>query len=265
LRRIIIIGTALAVLTTAGVALAASLNSYGSTLFFSPSKAGSASRPSPVGFHVRYTVASTVAGERAAPVTHIRFSIYGLVSDGKDFPKCTASQITANHTLWDTACPKGSLVAEGPVNAVLGPANDPSSNGSPCNPYLHIYNAGQNKMVEFLVEFGPYQCAGLRTGSAQPYVRNVSRSGGYLVMDVPLPADVSTQAGGLRGVYSAQVQVNEQFVKQTKRVNGRTVASIASIGCRNGRRPWKISFTAQNYPSRGGNAQTNTVAGSSKC
>jgi hypothetical protein len=230
-----------------------------------PSKAGSPSKPSPLGFHVRYTVASAVAGERAAPVTHIKFSIYGLVSDGKDFPKCTAAQITANHTLWDKACPKGSLVAEGPVNAVLGPANDPSSSGSPCNPYLHIYNGGQGKMVEFLVEFGRYQCAGLNTGAAQPYIRNVSRSGGYLVMDVPLPPSVSTQAGGLRGIYSAQVQVNEQFFKLTKRVHGRTVASIASIACKNGRRPWKISFTAQNYPSRGANAQTQTVTGSTKC
>ena len=84
-------------------------------------------------------------------------------------------------------------------------------------------------------------------------------------MDVPLPADVSTQAGGLRGIYSAQVQVNEQFFKLTKRVHGRTVASIASVACKAGRRPWKISFTAQNYPTRGGGAQTETVTGNTKC
>jgi hypothetical protein len=264
LRRIIITGTALAVLTTAGVALAAaSFNSYTGGFTFSPSKAGSPSKPSPLAYSQKYTAANTTPGERAAPLKEIKHWIYGVVSDGKDFPKCTDKVITANHTLWDKACPNGSLVGQGPTSALLGPANDPSSTkGTPCNPYLHVYNGGQGKLWFFFNEFGPYQCGGLTTGAAAPYPGYVSRSGGYLVVDTPLPPDVSTQAGGLRGVYGSLILQQLQYFKLTKRVGGKTVAYNASIACKNGRRPWKYEFTAQNFNNAAG---SETVTGSSKC
>jgi hypothetical protein len=266
LRRIIIIGTALAVLVTAGVALAASsFNSYTGSVTVAPGQAGAVSSPNPVGISEKYTAANTTPGWRAAPLKDIQTWIYGVVSDGKDFPKCSPARITANHTLWDKACPKGSLVGQGATNALLGPGGDATSVGTPCNPYLKAYNGGQGKLVFFFNEFGPYQCAGLSTGASAPWVARVYRTNGYLVIDSALPPDVSTQAGGLKGIYGSLILQQLAFPKMTKRVHGRRVAYNASIACKRGRRPYKYVFTAQNFSNLGSNAQTVTVSGSQRC
>ena len=51
------------------------------------------------------------------------------------------------------------------------------------------------------------------------------------------------------------------FRKLTKKVHGKTVAYNASVSCLKGKRPWSITFQANN----GGHTQTSTVKGSSKC
>ncbi|HYA44753.1 MAG TPA: hypothetical protein VED59_04040 [Acidimicrobiales bacterium] len=52
---------------------------------------------------------------------------HGIISDGKDFPTCSGSQIEAKAT--DTVCPNGALVATGAIVGGLGTAA--SGTGAP--------------------------------------------------------------------------------------------------------------------------------------
>lgn len=262
MRRIMIIGAALTVLAVAaGVAYAATFNSYSAKLTFSPSKAGSKAKPSPLG-HTETYEAKGLNGNRAAPLVDIKTTIYGVVSNAKAFPTCTASQITANPAKWDKVCPAKSLVATGPVKAQLGPT-DLSKPGSPCNPFLHVYNGGHWTLVFFFVIIPPkYTCATLQTGASAPYIGHVKQVGKNLVIDVPLPPDVSTKAGNLTGVYGSLVKEVLTYKKLTTKVKGKTVGFQSSVACKGGKRPWSLQFTAV---SNGVRETPQTIKGSAKC
>ncbi len=267
MRRIIITGAALAVLVAAGVAYAATFNTYTAGFKFTPTKAGTKAKPSPLTYIETLGAAGT-GGHSAAPLTNITTWLYGLQSNGKYFPKCSAAIIDSNHSKWDKSCPKGSLVGQGPVTSLLVPAAVPTSPGAKCNPYLHIYNGGQNKLVFFFVVIPPkYTCATLTTGAAAPYIGTISYKQGYMVTDVPLPPDVSTEAGGLKGVYGSLIHEVLTFPKATKKVHGKTVGETQSVACKGHKRPWKVMFTAQDYPPPGGSgtSATQSVTGSSPC
>ena len=91
MRRIIILGTAVTVLIAASVAVARGdgTNSYTAGFSFKPSKAGSKHKPVAVGFTETLSASNNTPGDRAAPLTDIKTSIYGLVSNAKHFPTCT--------------------------------------------------------------------------------------------------------------------------------------------------------------------------------
>jgi hypothetical protein len=268
------IGTALAVLGAATAYAASSdFNSYTATLTFKPSKAGSAKSPSAFAMHEVWTAHGN-NGNQAGPLTHIVSKIYGVVADGKDFPKCTDSKIKTGGASgqWDRVCPKGSLVAEGPVNSFLVGASTPKTPGAPCNPYLHIYNGGQNRLVFFFVSgpFSPnpskYKCASTTTGtSAPPYDATMRMQGKVQVTDIPLPAYVSTRAGNIPGAYADLVKLDVTFKKLTKKVRGKTVAYQSSFGCKAGKRPYSFKFTASNYQGQSPSTQTTTISHSTKC
>jgi hypothetical protein len=266
MRRITIIGTALAVLVVAGSAFAATaLNSYSAKLSFSPSKAGSAKSPSPLGLQQNLGAASTTPGNRAAGLTDIKTTIYGVVSNAKYFPTCSAAKIVANQLKWDKACPSKSLVASGPVLARLGPSNTLAGAGTDCNLLLNVYNGGSGKLV-FFFELAPiapakYKCGGIQTGAGAPYIGTSRQSGKNLVQDVPLPPDVSTKAGNLSGVYGSLTLEQLAWRKLTTKVHGKTVGFLQSMGCKGGKRPWSEKFTAVNA---GTTLPAVTVSGSSK-
>ena len=258
MRRIIILGTAVAVLVGASVAAAATLNSYTAGLKFSPSKAGSTSKPVPVQFTETYNAASATLGNRAAPLVDIKTTIYGVKANSKPFPACNGRKISARKT--DSFCPKKALVATGPVNALLG---SPRLNiaGAPCNPFLHVWNGGGGKLWFFFTTGGKYQCGGLHTGDTAAYLGRVTQHGKNQVTDVPLPPGVSTAVAGHQGLYGSLIREVLTYKKLTAKVKGKTVAFTSSIGCKSGKRPFSVSFTAKSTAG----SETKTVKGSAKC
>jgi hypothetical protein len=263
------VGTAVAMLIAAGAAYAA-FNTYTATSIFTPGKAGSKKKPSAFKMEEIWNANGT-NGQYAAPLKHIVSRIYGATTDGKDFPKCTDGMITANHAKWDKSCPKGSLIAEGPVNAQLNGDNSPKGPSTPCNPYLHVYNGGQGKQVFFFVvgTFSPnpakYECGGLLTGASAPYDATVTRQGNVLVTDIPLPPDVSTQAGGLNHVYASLVHLDVTYKKLTRKVHGKVRAYEASTACSHGKRPYSFTFTAQNWSGQSPPTETDVVSHLASC
>jgi hypothetical protein len=255
LRRIIIIGTAVAVLVGAAVAYAADFNNYsGSKLAFSGKTT--------LGM-VETLKANAPQGDRAAPLTDIKVTIYGATLNGAKFPKCTDSMIEANKTKYDGACPSGSRIGSGPVHAVLGPSTTPSTSGEVnCDTVLHVYNGGQSTQVFFFTTQSATSCGGLTTGSTAPYDGHISHAGKNLVIDVPLPPDVSNKVGNQNGFYGSLIQEVLTFTKSTRTVHGKQVGYMQSTGCKGGKRPYSIKFTSQNYQ---GQSESSTITGSASC
>jgi hypothetical protein len=253
-----------AVLVTAVSAYAATggFNTYGAKIPFTPNKAGSAKAPSALGFTEQYTAGGT-AGNRTAPLTDITTKVYGLASNAKDFPVC--SQATIANAKSDAGCPKGALIATGSITAIVGVSNNQSATApgsQPCDPLLHAWNGGPGKVVFFFVDQAPnHTCYGgaITTGTVGPFVGNVKTVGKFLVMDTPIPPSVSFPVAGLEGSLTSETL---HYLKLTKTVNGKTVAFNQSVGCKNGKRPYSVTFTAA---EPGGAPQSDTVSGAQKC
>jgi hypothetical protein len=261
MRRITIIGTAVAVLVVAGSAFAATaLNTYTASHPVSPSKAGSTKSPLPVSVTDSYVAHNATAGQRTAPLIDIKTKIYGLVSNGKYFPTCSLTKISGLRN--DNTCPKGALVASGSLYALIGNPRDPSASGTPCSPILHVWNGGQGKVVFFFNTDASHVCfnGAIHTGSVGPYPGTIKMQGKWYVLDVPIPDYISFPVG-LEGSL-----VTEHLVwpKKTTKVHGKTVAYMASVACMNRKRPYSTSFTAETDKT-GANKQTTTISGASKC
>jgi hypothetical protein len=264
LKKIVLIAAALGALAVAGVAYAASINTYTATLSFSGKKPGTAAKPVPVGYN-QTIVAKGTAGNRTAVLTDILTKIYGLKVDGKDFPTCSAAKIAAAGD--DTSCPKGAMVATGAITASVGAANNFTAAGSACDPLLHVWNGGQGKLSFFFVDQAPnHEClaGALKTGQVGPYPATYKTQGKYLVLDVPVPKYVSFPAPGVAGSLESE---HLNWLKLTTKVKGKTVAASASVACLKGKRPYTTTFTANLPTSTGapGPNQTATVPGSAPC
>lgn len=261
MRRIILIGTALAVLVGAASAFAATtLNTYKATHPVSPNKAGSTKKPVTVSLTDNYVATSATPGERTAPLVNIKDKVYGLVSNGKDFPTCSLTKISKANN--DAGCPKGALVASGTVNALIGSAKDPTAAASPCSTILHVWNGGQGKVTFFFRTDATHVClsGAITTGKVGPYPATISKQGKYFVLNTPIPNYVSFPIPGLEG---SLITEHLTWAKKTTKVHGKTVAYLASVACDHGRRPYSTAFTAET--ALGGTRQTTELSSSTKC
>jgi hypothetical protein len=263
LRRIVVIATALAVLVGAAAAYAATggINTYTAKIQFAPNKAGSGKAPAAIAFTQKY-VANGTNGNRTAPLTNIKTTIYGIAANAKGFPTCTQATIAAAHS--DAGCPKGAMVATGSITAILGDTSNPSTsdpNQIPCNPLLHVYNGGGGKLVFFFVEQAPdHSCGPLLTGAVGPFVGTVKQVGKNLVQNTPIPPSVSFPIPGIEGSLTSETL---HWLKVTRKVKGKTVAYNTSVACKKGKRPYSVAFSAQSGP--GAAPETQTVTGTQKC
>jgi hypothetical protein len=275
LRRIIITGTAaLAVLVGAAVALAAgNFNTYKATETFSPNAAGSTKKPAAFKSITEDWKVKGVS-RPAGPLTKIVAKNYGMKTNGQDFPKCTTTMINnaGNSKGWNKVCPKGSLIGQGPVNSEFVSPNPPYGVAGQCNPYLYIYNGGPKTQVFFFTEgaqspnASKYTCLGVsvHTGAAPAYNGNISYSGKDWVLTIPLPATVSTSAGGT-GLYASLLHLHVVYSNATTKKGGKTISYGESVACSGSSRPWSFTFTAQNYNGQSPHTQTTTVSGKQKC
>jgi hypothetical protein len=256
LRRIMIATAALAVLAIAGTALAsAPLNNY--TAVVSVSGKGTPKKPVPASFTETLTATNANSAMLAAPLIDIKLTVQGMKVDTKPFPTCTMTQIDTAKT--DTGCPKGSMVASGPITALLGGTNL-APPGTPCQPLLHVYNGGGGTIVFFFVDIPGHLCGSLQTGSTNAYDGTIKQVGNSIVQDTPLPPDVSTMVAGLT-VYGSLIHYTLNWSKATMKVKGKTVAFVSSTGCK-GSRKYSVAFTATDTTTPPTSA---TVTGKQHC
>ena len=253
MRRIIIIGTMLAVLCGSAVALAATgPNTYGGSISVAPTKPGSATHPLAIGWTQTITVKSNQSGKNAAPLKDIKTWLYGLKANTARAATCSSSKIEATG---GSGCPSKSLVATGTVQSQLG-GSSLTGPTIACDPNLHVYNGGKNYVWYFFIVPNPLACPA-KTGSATPYKGTFSRSGKNLVLDVPLPADVSTNAGNT-GLYASLTHEKLTW----KKIGTGSKGYFTTVGCQAGKRPFKVTYTAT---TNGTNRYSSTISGKAKC
>ncbi len=255
--------TALVALVVVGVALAASLNTYSATITAKQNSAGTPAKPVALGFTQKLSAKFSGGNTAplAAPLTDIKVSLPKVKFNAKGFPVCTAAKIASAGT--DAGCPKGALIATGPVTAELyAPKTATTPIGTPvsCDPVLDAWNAGNGKVTDFFKIPAGHQCAGLQTGAVAPWTGSLKESGTTLIYDTPLPPPVSTNAGNL-GLFSALESETITFAKLTLTKGAKTTPFFESIGCVAGKRPYTVSFTATDGTTK----QTVAVTGKSGC
>lgn len=260
MRRIIIIGTAVAVLVGATAAYAAFNNYQGTSLAFHPNHAGSTKHPVGLGMTEKLQ-ANAPAGDRAAPLFNIKLKIYGVKLDAGNLPTCSDAKIEANKTKPLGNCSAGSRIGNGLVISSLGPGTDPSaSKGTACKPHLNVFNGGPRTQVFFFYTQSSSDCGGLTTGATAPYDGHISYAGGYAIVNVPLPPDISTKVAGQPNFYGSLITETLNF---PKKVNGK--GYMTSHACLHGKRPWSIEFKAKDYTTSGGGTETQTISGKAPC
>lgn len=259
MRRIILATAVLAALAGAAVACAGTTqNTYTAGFTFHQSGAGTPKKPVPVGITETLGAANATPGMRAAPLIDLKFTLGGLKINQGPFPTCSEAKILAAKS--DTGCPKGAEVATGTVRAALGD-DTLAGPGTPCTPLLDVWNAGHGHLLFFFVLEGTHQCGGLQTGAAAPWLGSARTKGGTLVIDTPLPPDVSTDAGNIGAYGSLQAETLHWF-KLTKKVGHKVIPFIASTGCSHGARRFTVSYTATDAAAE---TLTSSVTGSGKC
>lgn len=278
MRRIVITLTAVVVLGAAAAAIAAAqFNTYTAAMSFSPGKAGSAKKPVPTSVTQNLTATGT-NGNRAAPLTDLKSTIYGLKYDGAAVkPTCSFASVKAISN--DKNCPKGALVATANVHALLGPAKDPTAwppsqyaakGITDCKLGLRVWNSGGGKFVFFFWTTtgigSAHYCGGIPTGTTGPFTGTIKNAGKYLVIDVPLPPYVSNKVLG-SATWGSLDAYNLTWKKLSSKSHGKTHYFVSSVGCKSGKRTWTQKFTADftNPADTGGTSQSFTVPGSAKC
>jgi hypothetical protein len=253
-RRIIIVaGIGLAVLAGASATLAATdVNTYTARLTFQAGKAHA------LGFTETLTAANANPSDRPAPLKDVKTTIYGIRSHAGSFPTCDGPRMSIDKS--DGFCPAKALVASGPVAAQLG---DPTLMGSspPCKSLLHVWNGGKARLWFFFTTDARHRCGSLRTGDTAAFAGTVKELGKNEVINVSLPADVSTSVASIPGLYGSLVKAVLTFRKLTTKVKRKTVAFNESFACMSGQRPYSVQFTAAT--SHG--PETQTVQGTARC
>ena len=264
--------TALAALVAAsagyGATSTSAINTYTGAYKFTTKKAGTPKKPVPIGFTQDLTATGT-NGNRTAILLDIKSKIYGLKMDGKDFPTCSFNFIANAKN--DKNCPRKAEVATGYITAVLGPANNfaPNAKGvATCDPLLDVWNSGQGKLTYFFVDTPTHVCLGgaLHTGSTGPFPATYKSQGKNLVIDLPVPSFIDFPLGkGPTNLVGSLETQHLVWFKRTTKVKGRTVASISSVGCQKGKRPYSTSFSATlswtGLPAQPGGASNKAPCG----
>ena len=240
---------------------------------FSPGKAGTPKKPVATGVTQVLTATGT-NGNRAAPLTDLKSTIYGLKYDSAAV-KATCSFASVKAISNDKNCPKGSLVATANVHALLGPANDPSyGRHGHHRLQARVSACGTRVAASWCSSSGPRPCpAPCTTAVASRPVqrrrtRARSRTHGQEPRDRRAAAVVRVEQGpriGRRGARSIAETIT--WKKLSSKSHGKTHYFVSSIGCKSGKRPWTQQFTADftNPADTGGTIQSFTATGSAKC
>lgn len=246
--------TALAMLIAAASAVAA-IDTYSAGYGFH-GKPGSKSKPAPLSFTQHFALKSAQPGSLTGILTNVKTEISGVKVNAAGFSKCTAKQINKSFR-YDKVCSKGALVASGLIKAQLGTQQSWTPSGLACDPVLNVWNAGPHKLAFFFRTTAKAQCLGgaIQTGAVPAFTATYKQAGKNLIVNIPIPADVTNPGHG-----PYYVAVASESLKWHS-TSHKGTHDIASTGCK-GKRHFTYTFSAKT-PS--GQHETKTTKGMAAC
>jgi hypothetical protein len=195
---------------------------------------GTKSKPKHVGVTFNYTVKPAVAGNLAAPVSTYKIHFNGLKFNTKKAAKgkyCKAQAITDAQS--DSACPKGTHVGTGKVNALVGHAGTPVDPASKCNLDLDVYVGGPSSLALFLHGARP-DCL-ITINHAIDAKLKVDSTGTSLTFTVPATPLLHAAPGLDTGVTSVSSKIDKGSGDK---------GVFTSTGCK-GTRKVKVTFSVE--------------------
>jgi hypothetical protein len=248
MRRIAVPLALLAVVALATVAFAQDqvLNTYTVSGAVTPAKAGSKKKPKRVQVVFNYTVDTSDQNVQPSAINRYKISIYGVRSiNGKRFKKCTAEQIV-NAGGVDDECPKGALMGDGEINAVVYPSDDPRSTSTiPCEQLFNYYNAGNRKATLYLYpdpSADPNSnCGGVKQVPPIP-VDIVKGEGGGTALQFDVAPNVLHPVPGLT---TAVRSVKSTILAKSIRKKGKRYNHYESVKCQGDGRSLEVTFTTE--------------------
>jgi hypothetical protein len=216
----------------------------------SPAKAGSKTKPIPIGINFKYTVAEQ-SGLRPSPVQKYSIRFKGVRTNSGLFPGCKFTKI--NNDLGSQNCPSGSLLGKGAITAKAGGESNRADQSVNCPLNLEVYNAGKSKATIYVVG-GADAPAGKKTTC--PTTTNAALDANWLKVgnetrlefNVPLvPFRQQLGSGNSKddpgAIEVAVVSVSSNIARKTRRYRGKTRGFFEAIGgCSGGSRVISVTF-----------------------
>jgi hypothetical protein len=148
MRKTVAAATAVLTLGLAALAYAQAVeNTYDVTGSTSPTRAGTKSKPVPVGVKFGYEV-DTTTGARPSPVKRYSIRFAGLRANTNAFPTCSVAKMEEEQSV--DGCPAKSIVGTGFIRNATGITIDPNDRSVECNAALWVVNSGKNKGAIFV-------------------------------------------------------------------------------------------------------------------
>jgi hypothetical protein len=254
-----------AVVAVASVAVAA--NVY--TVSGSTTKAGKGSKtkPIPTGLKLVFQVSETDPGKRATVVQKYALGSEGLVTNPKNFPKCSFGDL--DNASVPAKCAKAQ-VGKGIVKNAAGPSTNQSlAVSSPCNLAVRLYNTGGGMAIR--LDGGPpvppsfesdqIGCAlPLHTAINGKFVKKTI--GGVTASDFTftVPPNLKHPLTGIDNSIRSSVS---NITLKSKTVNGKKIGFYQKIGCKGSTRLIRGTFTTEATSSQP--AQVFTATKAVKC
>jgi hypothetical protein len=243
LRKLALLATALFAVLAMATTAVAQTTGYNVTGSTSPAKAGSKSKPVPVG--LKFGLEAESGANRPTTARQFRLEVEGLKTNGKHFATCTASAI--NNAGDDNGCKKSAIIGSGVVNNLAGATANQADASITCNLAVTMYNAGQNRVAIYL-EGGP-------SGFAQTCVLPLAvaldarwvKAGSNLALQFDI---ASTLQNPVTGISNAIKRINVSIKKMTAKVKGKKVGYAEVVGCTGGSRDLKVITTSASDDSK---------------
>lgn len=257
MRRKIPLIALLAALGLAGTAYAVTTVTNVYVLMGKPAskKSGTKAHPLPFGGTLGYTVTTKPPGQRPNVVQTVQFTFAGLRVNTNDFPTCSTSTLNAHGP---SACPKGSLVGTGTLNAEVGAVTSQSPPQIACQVETKIYNGGGNSLSYYAyATTASGQCA---LPAPVAYAAKLTEKNGALVQTINVPyalrhPDNNSALDGATTKVALTLPVRTTTLKakkvKGKTVKGKKVGFFESTACpANHKRHVSAKFTLENGKSQ---------------
>lgn len=238
MKKLGILAALCAAIAMAVVGTAIAANEYVVATSFSPTKAGTAKKPVPVGVRLAFNIEDT-EGKRPLSLERLAIRFTGSRFNGAFFKNCTASSITQAQS--DANCPSGSLVGTGYARNLAGNRADRNDKSQNCYLALRLHNSGRNRLALFVKgsQTAPAgQTCPLNLAVAIPI--SISTSSSSSTFNLTIPESLKHP---LATITNSLIEMRLNLPRKTTRRAGKTRGWAENVGrCRGGTRPVNFTF-----------------------